>query len=201
MSNTLDQLKIVIEVDTRKLNDSLAKAKKAITNTTNVINKQTTIINQSYQKTQTVISKTSNVMANQTNIIKDSFNKTKKATRQSAEVIEKQTKKMRKSFDLVTLGVKAFVGYMMVRFVKGVYGSILRTTAHFEQLRVSLKVLTGDVATAGMAFEQMAKFAATTPFTLGEVVNMGKRLISSNVQLQDLNRTMRLLGDLAAGLR
>jgi len=200
MSNTLDQLKIVIEVDTRKLNESLAKAKQAITNTTNVINKQTTIINQSYKKTQTVISNTSNVMANQTNIIKDSFNKTKKSSKDAADEIKKNTSIMERAFKALKVSIAAIGAYLTLRFVKQVTTAIVKTTAHFEQLRVSLKVLTGDVATAGIAFEQMAKFAATTPFALGEVVDMGKRLLSSNVQLQDLNRTMRLLGDLAAGV-
>ena len=71
--------------------------------------------------------------------------------------------------------------------------------AKMESLGISFRVMTGSAEKGAKLFKEMTKFAATTPFKVDEVMDATKMLLSYTVQAEDMNGTMRMLGDLAAG--
>jgi len=92
-----------------------------------------------------------------------------------------------------TLGVikTALVGGIVYRVGKG----FVDAAADVEKYKTTLTTMLGSVEAANKRFDEMSRFAAKTPFELGEVVELGN-------QLQALGRysveNMTLLGDMAA---
>lgn len=87
--------------------------------------------------------------------------------------------------------------------VAGIGGTIfesIRRFASMEQTKVAFTSLVGDTKRAEAALKDLTKFAADTPFELPEILNAAKQMIGFGTQAEDIVPTMRMLGDVAAGL-
>lgn len=84
--------------------------------------------------------------------------------------------------------------------ILGVAGAALKGAAEMEQLEVSFTTMlkSGDRAKALMA--DLTAFSAETPFELPEVMTAGKMLLAYGVAAEDVQGTLRQLGDVAAGV-
>jgi tape measure domain-containing protein len=78
--------------------------------------------------------------------------------------------------------------------------SALVAAAGFEQTQVAFRTMIGDVKTADLLLRGMAAFAAKTPFTLQGVEQNAKLLQAMGISVKELLPTMRMLGDVSAGL-
>lgn len=86
----------------------------------------------------------------------------------SGEKTEKQIGELDKSF----LSLRGAVGLASASLVSfGVGNKILETARNFDIFMAQLKTATGDIATARAEFENLSKFAASTPFDLGQSID------------------------------
>lgn len=89
----------------------------------------------------------------------------------------------------VIAGGAAVVGAAMIG------KSFIDAGAEVEGYKTVLKTMLGSQEAANKRFEEMSKFAASTPFELNEVVQLGNQLQALGQYSED---NMKLLGDLAA---
>lgn len=89
----------------------------------------------------------------------------------------------------VLAGGAAVVGAAMIG------KSFIDAGAEVEGYKTVLKTMLGSQEAANKRFEEMSKFAASTPFELNEVVQLGNQLQALGQYSED---NMKLLGDLAA---
>jgi len=84
--------------------------------------------------------------------------------------------------------------------ILGVATSALQGAAEMEQLEVAFTTMlrSGDKAKALMS--DLMAFAAETPFEMPEVVKAGKMLLAYGVEADNVQDTLRKLGDVAAGV-
>ena len=89
--------------------------------------------------------------------------------------------------------------FLLYAFAMGVAtkatSSFIRNASRFQFLRTRLVGLTGSVVKANQAFENFNSVAATTPFTLDDVVNAGAQLQAFGA---DANALIKPITDLAA---
>ena len=76
----------------------------------------------------------------------------------------------------------------------------VKTSAQFEQLQVSFETMLGSAERAEKMIKDIVRFAATTPFELLNVQKGAKRLLAYNVEADKVIDTMRVLGDISAGV-
>lgn len=77
-------------------------------------------------------------------------------------------------------------------------GLAVRSSAKFEQLRASIKTMTGSQERANEEFERLLKFTASTPFQLEEVMNGYIKLVA--LGLDPSEEAMRSFGNTAAAM-
>jgi tape measure domain-containing protein len=82
----------------------------------------------------------------------------------------------------------------------GVGIASLKTAADMETTTTAFNVLLGSADEAQKTLTSLQKFAATTPFEFPEVAKSAKSLLAFGVSAEDLEPTLRSLGDVAAGL-
>jgi tape measure domain-containing protein len=75
----------------------------------------------------------------------------------------------------------------------------LKSTANLETLGVQLEILTGSAEKGKKLFDELNKFAAQTPFETPEIVQATRTLLGSNIALEDVVKTTKMLGDVSAG--
>lgn len=66
---------------------------------------------------------------------------------------------------------KLAAAYISFNTVQAGFRALLNTVTETERLRGALQTMTGSAENAGIAFDNLTKFAATTPFTLDQSVN------------------------------
>lgn len=69
-----------------------------------------------------------------------------------------------------------------------------------EKLQLSFETLVGGAAEAKASLADLVKFAADTPFELPEVLGAAKQMIAFGQAASSIVPTMRMLGDVSAGL-
>lgn len=87
----------------------------------------------------------------------------------------------------ITLPLAALGSYSLVQ------------SAKLETLQVSFETMTGSAENAKNLMKDLTSFTATTPFQLAGVGKATKTLLAFKVPLKDMNGTLRMLGDIAAG--
>lgn len=99
---------------------------------------------------------------------------------------------------LQSIGSKLTAGVSLP--ILGVAGAALKGAAEMEQLEVAFTTMlkSGDRAKSLMA--DLTAFSAQTPFELPEVMTAGKMLLAYGVAAEDVQGTLRQLGDVAAGV-
>jgi tape measure domain-containing protein len=126
--------------------------------------------------------------------------------------LSKSTDQARRGFDRLSLSVKqsstafgSFVGNVaaigFTRLIGGLAGlgaSSVRVTGELETLATQFEVLTGSVATANQAVQDLQQFAATTPFQFKDLARATQRLLSFGFTLEEAKDNLKDLGDVAA---
>jgi len=69
-----------------------------------------------------------------------------------------------------------------------------------EQLQIAFTTMLGSAERAKELMNDLAQFAAETPFELPEVTGAAKQLMAFGVEAEDVQDTLRRLGNLAAGV-
>lgn len=83
----------------------------------------------------------------------------------------------------------------------GVIGlAALKTAGDFEQWRVAFTTMLGSADKADLLLKKIRDFALKTPFDLPQVVEGTKRLLAFGIAAADLIPTMKVLGDISAGV-
>ncbi len=84
----------------------------------------------------------------------------------------------------------------------GVAGSAvaMKLAADFEQVQVAFRVIIGNAQMADDVLLQIRQFANATPFEFGELAGGAKQLAAYGIEARQLVPTLRMLGDLSAGL-
>ena len=77
-------------------------------------------------------------------------------------------------------------------------GIALKQSMKFERLKTSLKVLTGSAEEGAIAFENLSKFSAKTPFQLDELAAANNKLMGFGLSASQSLESLKLLGDVAA---
>lgn len=94
-----------------------------------------------------------------------------------------------------TLRSKMLLASFAFTLVSGTVGKFIRTSADFEKVKVRLNAMFGSVDRGTQAFNTFNKIAATTPFTLQDVVEAGASLKAFGA---DSERLIKPVSDLAA---
>lgn len=97
----------------------------------------------------------------------------------------------------LAVGMAGLVG---VTSALGAVSKSIQLSAQFEQIKVALTTMLGSANAANAVFDDLKKFAASTPFEFPELASTAKQLIAFGVSTADLIPTMTKLGDVAAGV-
>ncbi len=98
----------------------------------------------------------------------------------------------------ITSGIMALVGST------GILGGVsaaIRLSAEFEQQRVTMGMMLGDMQKATKLLAEMSDFAAETPLNLPGIERASLSLINAKVATQDIIPTLRMIGDVGFTLR
>lgn len=74
------------------------------------------------------------------------------------------------------------------------------SAADFEQTKIALTTMMGSAQDAGDLLQQIAKFAAETPFTMPELATTTKQLMAFGFTANEAVSGMKTLGDISSGL-
>jgi len=111
-----------------------------------------------------------------------------------------------KSLGVADVAFGSFVGNIaaaglekIISGIAGSFGGLVDATKDLEAIETRFKVLTGSADEAQKVLANLQTFAAGTPFQLPGLADATAQLISFGVSTNDLEPTLRQLGDLAAG--
>nr|WP_301332547.1 tape measure protein [Parerythrobacter lacustris] len=93
-----------------------------------------------------------------------------------------------------TAGTVAFAGLALL--TKGA----IRAGVDFEQTRIAFETMLGSAEQAQKTLAELSQFAARTPFELGQLEEASKRLLAYGTSADDLIPTLKMLGDITAGV-
>lgn len=79
-------------------------------------------------------------------------------------------------------------------------GVFLREAGRFEQSEIAFTTLLGNAEKAKSFLNDLAQFAARTPFTLPGVEQNAKQLLAVGIETEKVVPTLKALGDVASGL-
>lgn len=77
---------------------------------------------------------------------------------------------------------------------------IIAAGAGFEQTQIAFETMIGSADKARDVLGELAKFAARTPFELPQLEEASKRLLAYGLTADDLIPTLKMLGDVSAGV-
>ena len=107
--------------------------------------------------------------------------------------ITKKNRLLANSF--ATLRSKLLLVSFAVGLVAGTFGKLVQQSMQFEKVKVRLNAMFGSVQRGSEAFNAFNKIAATTPFTLQDIVEAGASLKAFGA---DSERLIKPVSDLAA---
>ncbi len=117
---------------------------------------------------------------------------------QSAVENGKQIDDMFKGVEQSVMKLAATIGLGMG--LKEFANQVIETRGQFQQLNLAFETMLGSADKANVLFSELVDLAAKTPFDLLGVANGAKQLLAYGLAAEDVNETMRRLGDIAAGL-
>ena len=82
--------------------------------------------------------------------------------------------------------------------ILGAGGAAVASAVEFEQLEARLRVLTGSAEAGAAVFERIKKFAASTPFEVGDLVEASSQLMAFGFTADEALDSLQYLGDIAA---
>lgn len=124
--------------------------------------------------------------------------------------INKSIDGMNQKLDSAKQRVDAFadrlagVGTKMTAFVTtpilGMGTAFLTAAAKQEQLDVAFQTMLGSAERAKDLMEDLKTFSAETPFEMPEVVDAGRQLLAYGIEAENVQDTLRMLGDVSSGV-
>lgn len=78
-------------------------------------------------------------------------------------------------------------------------GFALRQAGQFEQTQIAFEVLLGSFEKAKGLLDDLLETARTTPFLIPQVLQASQQLIALGTPMNEVVRTLRMLGDVASG--
>lgn len=81
-----------------------------------------------------------------------------------------------------------------------IVGGLFNVNAGLESTRIAFTTMLGSAERADATLASLFKFAETTPFESEEVLGAARALIAFQVSAEDLEPTLRSIGDIAAGV-
>jgi tape measure domain-containing protein len=78
--------------------------------------------------------------------------------------------------------------------------NMINEAAAYETAAVSFEVMLGSAERAQEVMDTMNKFSVRTPFEPKEVMDSGRSLMAFGVQVEDLEKTLQMVGDVASGV-
>jgi len=107
--------------------------------------------------------------------------------------ITKKNRLLANSF--ATLRSKLLLASFALTLVAGSFGKLVQQSIQFEKIKVRLNAMFGSVSRGTKAFNAFNKIAATTPFTLKDIVEAGATLKAFGTDAENL---IKPVSDLAA---
>lgn len=102
---------------------------------------------------------------------------------------------------LASFGGYAVAGLSALGAGLGVVGGMaLKSAADFEQTKIALTTMMGSAEDAGNLLQEIAKFAAETPFEMPELATTTKQLMAFGFSSNEAISGMKMLGDISSGL-
>lgn len=77
---------------------------------------------------------------------------------------------------------------------------VVKAGAEFEQTTIAFETMIGSVEKAQEVLTDLSQFASRTPFELGQLEEASKRLLAYGTTADELIPTLRMLGDISAGV-
>jgi len=93
-----------------------------------------------------------------------------------------------RSLSIALIAATAFVGLFLNRAGK------------MEQAEIAFETMLGSAERAKKMLGEITHFAKTTPFTLTGLVDNSKRLLAMGIEAENLMETVKVLGDITAGV-
>ena len=84
--------------------------------------------------------------------------------------------------------------------IAGVGAMALKQAGAYEQTKIAFQTMLGDAEKANKLLDDIAETAKKTPFQLTELEEGAKRLLAYGVEAEDLVPTLKMLGDVSAGV-
>ena len=78
--------------------------------------------------------------------------------------------------------------------------SFVNSAAQFETVSIQFETLIGDAEKAQATLQGLSTFAAGTPFQFQDIADAGRSLLAFGTEADDLENTLRRLGDISAGV-
>lgn len=94
----------------------------------------------------------------------------------------------------------ALGGLFTAQMARQVVNDIQRVRGEFQQLEIAFSVMLGSKAKADQLMAQAVKTASETPFDLNQVASGYKQLMAYGIELEKLDKTLVMLGDVASGV-
>lgn len=108
-----------------------------------------------------------------------------------------QTEKLDSKMSGLGNGIKSLVAGVGVAYLGK---EIFEAGTAMDSLNISLKTMLGSKEKADKLMGQMIKFASETPFQQDEVATAGKQLLAYGVSADNIIPSLKMLGDVSAGL-
>lgn len=115
----------------------------------------------------------------------------------TSDVATKEGEKMDRMFKNLAIGAASFFSIQQAgNFIK----QMATVRGEFQQLEVAFNTMLGSKEASMALMDQMVETAAKTPFDLQGVASGAKQLLAYGTAAEDVNETLIMLGNIAAGL-
>lgn len=115
--------------------------------------------------------------------------------------VQQQAEEQARSLDnLARKAAAGLAAYLSINAATSFLGEMVRVRGEFQQLEVAFTTMLQSKEKADKLLADVTKFAATTPFGLKEVATATKQLLAFGIAAEDIEKTLRMLGDVSAGI-
>ena len=124
----------------------------------------------------------------------------KEATRLLKGIGQSTRREAEKTTQAIATMGKALGGLFSVKMAKDFAGEVVRVRGEVQQLEIAFRTILGSQEKAEKLMQQLVDTAAKTPFDLLGVADSAKFLLGIRVPVEEVNDTLKMLGDIAAGV-
>ena len=133
--------------------------------------------------------------------LRDIFTPKLKAAGKEVDTFDSKTNKLKNSFGGSGGGLGATIaGAFSVAAVAAFGKKIIDAGGAVEQMGVAFETMLGSKARADKLVEEIKSFALRTPFELADINQGAKSLLAYGVAADDIIPTLKVLGDITAGI-